>query len=183
MVDKMSALLVENRLLTKRNRMENGAYTSNLYTVLVVGGSRQERLGSPMVSARVADENGTNSIHITQSIEVGASEDGQHTQEVRKVVFVSEDSDERSDPKSPRISGDKRKAYDELVAWAENERGFKFLTTHRTKQYKAFKIANENGITREQLQEKWEDMAGEKFWQKNGYDWMNVIEEFNKKPL
>ena len=110
-------------------------------------------------------------------------EDEPRAKEARKVVFVSEDSDERSDSKSPRISGDKRKAYDELVAWAENERGFKFLTTHRTKQYKAFKIANENGITREQLQEKWEDMAGEKFWQKNGYDWMNVIEEFNKKPL
>lgn len=99
-------------------------------------------------------------------------------------VVISHDSEQESgDSKSPRISGDKLKAYNELVRWSEKERGFPFLKTHILKQYKAFKIANENGITRDQLMAKWEDMSGEKFWMKNGFDWMNVIEEFNKKSI
>lgn len=89
--------------------------------------------------------------------------------------------EESRDSKSPRVSGDKRKAYDELIAWSEKERGFKFPPTFRTKQYKAFKLANQNGITRAQLMERWEEMATEKFWQKNGYDWMNVFDSFSKK--
>lgn len=85
--------------------------------------------------------------------------------------------------KRPRVSGDKKKAYDELIAWSENERGFKFLKTHRLKQYTAFRIANENGITRDQLIERWEEMSSDPFWKKTGFDWMNVVTSFNTKPV
>lgn len=97
---------------------------------------------------------------------------------------VSPDLDgESGDSKSPRVSGEKKKAYDELIAWSENERGFKFPKTTITKQYRAFKLANENGIPRERLMEMWEEMASEKFWQKAGFDWMNVLQECLKKPV
>lgn len=85
--------------------------------------------------------------------------------------------------KSPRVSGDKRKAYDELIAWSANERGFPFPKTTIGKQYRAFKLANENGFKREQLIERWEEMASDKFWQKVGFDWMNVVQELLKKPV
>lgn len=85
--------------------------------------------------------------------------------------------------KSPRVSGDKRKAYDELIAWSANERGFPFPKTTTGKQYRAFKLANENGFKREQLIERWEEMASDKFWQKVGFDWMNVVQELLKKPV
>lgn len=101
--------------------------------------------------------------------------------EVRETL----DSDlerELGDSKSPRISGDKLKAYNELIAWSEQERGFLFPKTTKLKQYRAFKLANENGITRDQLIERWEDMASDKFWQKAGFDWMNVLQEIFKKP-
>lgn len=90
---------------------------------------------------------------------------------------------ESDDSKSPRISGDKKKAYDELIAWSEKERDFKFPKTSITKQYRAFKLANQNGFTRIQLMEKWEEMAMDKFWQKTGFDWMNVVQQLSIKPL
>lgn len=96
-----------------------------------------------------------------------------------EITLSSEDSDE----KRPRVSGDKRKAYDELIAWSERERGFPFLKTARLKQYAAFKIAGENGIPHKALVERWEEMSTDKFWQEKGYDWMNVVTSFNTKPV
>jgi len=102
-----------------------------------------------------------------------------------EIVEVSEEDSSLpgESAKRPRVSGDKRKAYDELIAWSENERGFPFLKTARGKQYAAFKIANENGITRDELIERWEEMSTEKFWKQNGYDWMNVVTSFNTKRV
>lgn len=103
-----------------------------------------------------------------------------------QIVEVSESSDldgELGDSKSPRLSPDKRKAYDELIAWSENERGFEFPKTTRLVQYKAFKLANENQIPRERLMEMWEEMSCDKFWQKEGFDWMNVVHKCLKKPV
>lgn len=114
---------------------------------------------------------------------IRASEDGQRAQEIVEVVEVSDLDGELGDSKSPRISGDKKKAYDELIAWSENERGFKFPKTTIKKQYKAFKLANENDIKRERLIEMWEEMACDKFWQKTGFDWMNVVQQCLKKPV
>lgn len=98
-------------------------------------------------------------------------------------VRVSDIEGEPGDSKSPRISGEKRKAYDELIAWSENERGFPFPKTTRLKQYRAFKLANQNELSRDQLIERWEEMSTKKFWQDNGYDWMNVVQDLLKKPI
>lgn len=101
-----------------------------------------------------------------------------------QIVEVSNPLEEDSDDsKSPRVSGDKKKAYDELILWSEKERGFSFPKTTRLKQYRAFKLANENKIPRERLMEMWEEMSSSKFWQKVGFDWMNVIQECLKKPV
>lgn len=111
-----------------------------------------------------------------------ALEDSQRPQ----IVETREASDldgVSGDSKSPRLSPDKRKAYDELIAWSENERGFEFPKTSRLKQYRAFKLANENKIPRDHLIERWEDMSSDKFWQKVGFDWMNVVQELLKKPV
>ncbi len=101
-----------------------------------------------------------------------------------ETVLVSERGEEYSgDSKSPKITGSKKDAYDELIRWSEKERGFKFPKTTVLKQYKAFKLANTNEIKREHLIERWEDMASDKFWQKAGFDWMNVVQELLKKPI
>ncbi len=72
-------------------------------------------------------------------------------------------------------------AYKKMVAWAEAERGFPFLKGDILKQYKAFKIAKDNGLKSGQLQERWLEMAEDKFWGEKGFDWMNVVASFNKK--
>jgi hypothetical protein len=36
---------------------------------------------------------------------------------------------------------------------------------------------------RERAIERWEEMASDKFWQKVGFDWMNVVQELLKKPV
>jgi len=103
--------------------------------------------------------------------------------EIIEVIEVPDTDGESGDSKSPRISGDKKKAYDELIAWSEHERGFPFPKTTRLKQYKAFKLANLNELSRDALMERWEEMSTKKFWQENGFDWMNVVQDLLKKPV
>lgn len=100
--------------------------------------------------------------------------------------LVKEDSDSKEysgDSKSPKLTESKKKAYDELIAWSEKERDFKFPKTAKLKQYRAFKIANQNEIPRAHLVERWEEMSGDKFWQGAGFDWMNVVQSLLKKPV
>lgn len=84
-IDKMLGILVETGLVKKRGRVENGEKLSNLYTVLVAGGSRQNRLPPPPESATLAARNGINSNHLTQSNELTSETD------VSRVVEVSEE--------------------------------------------------------------------------------------------
>lgn len=103
---------------------------------------------------------------------------------VVEVEDTSSDLDEPSrDSKSPRLAPNKRKAYDELLRWSEEERGFAFPPGTITKQYRAFSKANQNKIPRDRLIEMWEEMSGQKFWQGAGFDWMNVVDQCLKKPV
>lgn len=76
-IDRMLTLLLEKGLVVKQRQIKEDAYTSNLYTVLVVGGSPSQSPPQPPTVARVAPESPTNSIHITQPIEV--AEDREYT--------------------------------------------------------------------------------------------------------
>jgi hypothetical protein len=83
--------------------------------------------------------------------------------------------------KKASLSKDTRSKYDKLITWAENERGFPFLVGSRLKQYKAFTEAKANKLNVEQLTDRWQEMATDKFWSSNGFDWMDVVKSFNKK--
>ena len=91
-VDKMLRLLIEFGLVTKQNRIEKGEKLSNLYTVLVVRGSRQNRLPYPPTTATLAARNGINSNQLTQPIEGGVATAPQ-------IEIVSEVSEKKSAPK------------------------------------------------------------------------------------
>lgn len=156
---------------SKRTRRSRVIYPGNGE----IGGSAYLRPSPAPISDR------SERLSISDSISdsnVSALEDEPRAQ---AVIEVSEDSDADGNLKRA-VPGNKRKAYDELIAWAEHERGFPFLKTMRTKQYKAFQIANREGIKRERLIERWENMSADKFWRKNGFDWMNVVDSFNTKP-
>lgn len=179
-VDRFTDYLMLKGLLKVEKRFtEKGENMANLYSLVIwEGGSKGDLPPSkPSLPPVVKDvDTELNPILTKSTVRANALP--------YELVKEAPDSEgDSGDSKSPRISGDKLKAYNELVRWSEKERGFPFLKTHITKQYKAFKIANGNGITRDQLIAKWEDMSSDKFWLKNGFDWMNVIEEFNKKPV
>ncbi len=179
MIDKMLDSLIKLGLVKYEKRIEGNKNLTNLYTVIVWEGGAQDAPGGAHSSPGVGHD-------VRKELKPVLTKPTYTAQarpkfEVEYITITSEE--DSGDSKSPRISGDKRKAYDELIAWSEKERGFKFLKTHRMKQYKAFKIANENGINRSQLIERWEDMAGEKFWIENGFDWMNVVTSFNTKSV
>lgn len=97
--------------------------------------------------------------------------------EPREIVSDEDSTSERQ----KRVGGNKRKAYDELIRWSEKDRGFPFLKSKITRQYRAFKLANDDGIIREQLVDRWNEMSLKPFWKREGYDWMNVYESFNRK--
>lgn len=154
---------------------------------IIPGGHGEEPEGGTLSSS----QGGTHSVvraeprapHIADSNADSEIRANARPTEVVEVVHIPDPDGELGDSKSPRISGDKRKAYDELIAWSENERGFTFPKTSKLKQYRAFKLANENQISREHMIDKWEDLASDKFWQKVGFDWMNVVQELLKKPI
>ena len=80
-----------------------------------------------------------------------------------------------------KISAKEKLAYLPLVRWAEAERGFPFLTTEVGKQLKALKLAKQNGLTALELKERWNEFTEDKFWSVKGFDWMNVVQDFNKR--
>lgn len=100
-----------------------------------------------------------------------------------EIKYINEDTDSfEVSPKQRRIEKRVKDAYDAMIKWSEVQRGFPFLTTERTKQYKAFKIAKENGLKSVQLKERFIEMLEDDFWKRNGFDWMNVVTSFNKRP-
>lgn len=87
----------------------------------------------------------------------------------------------KDDPK-PKTDRTSKEVYFRLIKWAEGERGFPFLKGSITKQFAAFKEAKANGLKPSQMQERWGEMAGEPFWEEKGFDWMDVVKSFNKRP-
>lgn len=73
-------------------------------------------------------------------------------------------------------------AYWEILHWAEDRRKKKFMAITVKKQFKAFKIARESGIMPHQLKARWREFEDDAFRQKIGWDWMDVVLSFNKKP-
>lgn len=71
--------------------------------------------------------------------------------------------------------------YWELIKWAEKRRGAPFLKQSVTKQFKAFAIAKTNGIKPPDLLKRWDEMAEDKFYSERGFDWMDVVQSFNRK--
>lgn len=74
------------------------------------------------------------------------------------------------------------KAYQAMLRWAEERRGFGFGSgANIKKQYKAFKMARDLGIEPGQLKERWGEMETDDFWSKAGFDWMNVVDSLQKR--
>ena len=67
-----------------------------------------------------------------------------------------------------------------LLNWGEERRGYKVVNA--PKQYKAFKRAMQAKITPDRLQARWVEMESDKFWLANGFDWMDVVNSFDKRP-
>lgn len=68
-VDRMLSMLVKNGLLTKKHQKVGDTNTSNLYTVLIAGGSPPQHPPSPHTGATVPPDVRTNSIQLTEPIE------------------------------------------------------------------------------------------------------------------
>lgn len=167
-VDRFIGELVENGLLEKSGRVrKDGSRTTNEYQILLVG-SR-------------TDAEGGSRTHPEAELYPVLTQTTIPRADARPLEIV--ETFEESESKRPRLAKPKQKAYDELIAWSERERGFPFLKTARLKQYTAFRIAGENGIPHTALVERWEEMSGDKFWKEKGFDWMNVVTSFNTKPV
>ncbi len=71
----------------------------------------------------------------------------------------------------------------ELINWSTKRRGAPFLKQAIKKQFKAFAIAKDNKIGPTDLKERWIEMEDDKFWRNAGFDWMDVVTSFSKKPI
>jgi len=122
-----------------------------------------------------------------------SSQDGLITKKMKKNKLGSyrEDRDseayeevvdlETGEKKIEAPKTDLSEKYWEMIHWAENRRGSKFLKESIKKQFKAFKIARENNISSSMLQARWVDFEKIKWRQENGWDFMDIVLNFNKK--
>lgn len=90
-------------------------------------------------------------------------------------TVVDLETGEMQEDKKPAI----KKKMDELIKWAENHRGFKFV--NYPKQRSALKKMREAGISPRQIRDRWIQMALDEYWKDKGFDFMNVCTSFDRK--
>lgn len=71
------------------------------------------------------------------------------------------------------------KAYKSMTDWASKRRGSNFVNL--IKQYKALASMREAKITQEEIMNRWAEMEADNFWSKQGFDFTNVANSFDKK--
>lgn len=169
-VDEYVKILENANLLVKENRVMNNEKTTNIYRIPLYSGA-----DSALGRANSALPPRANSAHRTQSNILNSPSESEDT--FRVVDISLKEESERPD----KISKREQTAFLPLLKWAESERGFPFLLTERGKQLKALKIAKQNGIKSEALRERWYKFSEDKFWSEKGFDWMNVVKDFNKR--
>lgn len=98
-VDEMLELLLEKGLIKKKGRKEGERQLSNLYTVMIVERGEGGSLPPSRTFATPAKEVRTNSNQLTQTNEIGASEDGLRVVEV--AFQVEEETRVKKPPKYP----------------------------------------------------------------------------------
>lgn len=70
--------------------------------------------------------------------------------------------------------------FTKLISWAEERRGGKFVSY--SKQMKALSMAKSSGIPPTAVMERWEEFENDKYWKEKGFDFLNVISSFDKRP-
>ncbi len=83
---------------------------------------------------------------------------------------------------APKVAKGKDKLYFGLLGWAAEYRGSPFMPHLISKQFKAFSNASRFGLKVGELKDRWREMSEQKFYQENGFDWMDVVNSFNKRP-
>ena len=78
------------------------------------------------------------------------------------------------------IKSDAAAAMRKIIDWAAKRRGGVFLNLK--KQYKALAILRAAGKSPKQVQDRWEEMERDKFWAEKGFDFMTLVNSFDKKP-
>ncbi len=162
-------------------------HTSNRYQILLKGGDYQSLGGdsqSPGVVTGMHPNyiqlNNTNSFAKAKKNKDMAFKGYNENESVDDLPSVDLDSGNTIAPAAPKTS--KGESYKKLIEWAEERRGMKFIPGTLLKQFRAFKSAGQVGLSVNDLKRRWENMEGKKFWEENGFDWMTVVNSFNKKP-
>lgn len=88
---------------------------------------------------------------------------------------VDMDSGEVVKERKPQV----KEAYEKMLKWAEERRGFKFI--NKVKQYTAFKKARGNKIKASDLRQRWKEFEQDDFYKKNGFDWQTVVNSFDRR--
>jgi DNA-binding transcriptional regulator YhcF (GntR family) len=68
----------------------------------------------------------------------------------------------------------------EVIAWAENRRGGKFMNIK--KQYKALALLRKAAISPNRTKDRYCELERDEFWKKKGFDFMDVCNSFDKRP-
>lgn len=161
----------KNLLLIK----ENKAYTENPNPVNKM--LPQVRLGKVSITVADAPEPLSLKRKKMKKNRLGAYDESKSSDEFESVI----DADTNDTPTLPRKATKESASasYMEMIIWAQRRRGFNFVNA--PKQFKAFSRAKEAEILPSKLKERWIEMETDPFWSKNGFDWLNVVDSFDKK--
>lgn len=68
-----------------------------------------------------------------------------------------------------------------LLKWAAERRGGKFMNLG--KQFKAMALLRKAEIPPAEVKNRWVEFERDSFWQKKGFDFMDIVNSFDKRPL
>lgn len=164
-IDESMEKLVFCELVKKRKRVDDGENLTNVYTVMVLGGSAK----SAPPSAKSAQP-------LVQNLRTELNPI--LTKESESEIRVVPELKENTNTDAGKIRDGFEIGYKELCDWAEKRRGARFIG--RAKQYKHLKRARVNGINPAQLKKRWREIENDDW--RDGLDWASVVNSFDKRP-
>lgn len=181
--------MVELGVLKKTVRTSNEEHQSNLYQVMVVGGSVIESPPSVTMSPELNPLNSTNTpvsaeIGISPSQSPENEEDTEEAEEDTTVVACDDEGNPLTYNGLGRQKGTPKKdsAYkdrEEMIKVVEKTFNKRFLA--RPKQHSAIKTMLAMGVTTSEMTDAIYKLVEKPFFKENGWDFHSVLSEISKK--
>ena len=112
---------------------------------------------------------------------LGATSDSVDKREINKRELNKDILADQPSTIGQPIKEDRLKTHKQLISWAAERRSNDFKFPNFAKQLKGLNMMKSAGITPTEIKDRWIEMEEDRYWKEHGFDFMNVVNSFNKK--